>query len=432
MLSRIGLAATACLPLGCGQQLEASALARWANTSSFQRQSQVWSLHLHPLTALRSFPLRTSRYLSNSPSPPPTSASSTAAQQTYQQRARPKTDAEKSADQFLLRLSLKMGAIKDKLSAWGITGEISKGTKFFLAVLIGLLVGDWFIRIREPKSHGLLAELFCRYYNKIGLSDADQFFADKPDAQRQANEEEGYLLRQEQTLGLPSLPYRTGPAPKTSQGACQFQLDQLPSKDFALLVRYEVLGPSSTLLRKPGVSTNQSSWEKPPTTALFFAPPSIVDQNNAAIAAQIGVKPKEFAFLQELKTFAVEDIASWHLILHPADAKLAVSRGWCCFHPLAGRFSSEAGFVMFYAPRDATEVAVLARFLSAALDHAQQMFRLQQNASNLPKHEEHTQTETETPTQTPTPTTEVAVERNTVGEQEEGLLKPEEIKSTTQ
>ena len=68
----------------------------------------------------------------------------------------------------------------------------------------------------------------------------------------------------------------------------------------------------------------------------------------------------------------MRDICSWHVVLHPVDARVVVQKGWGEFHPLAGFAGSEAGFVMIYGPRNTEEVDALIRILFAALEYAKE------------------------------------------------------------
>src|SRR3989338_2494964 len=72
------------------------------------------------------------------------------------------------------------------------------------------------------------------------------------------------------------------------------------------------------------------------------------------------------------KRLNARDVSSWHLVLHPADARTVVLNGWGEFHPLAGFAGSEAGFVMMYSPRTPEEAAVLHRLLFAAYEYARE------------------------------------------------------------
>lgn len=260
------------------------------------------------------------------------------------------------------------------LASWGVDGEISGLSKALIATLLALVAIDWYVQLTWPKSRGLAGELLAGYLLRFGrdVTDAEHFFDDHAAARQQAADEPGYLARQQQLHGLAALPQRRGPRPSTAKGICHYQLDQLPPTDFALLVRYELFGPSSTLCRKPGVYQDPSAWELPPARALFYQPP---DSSH---------RPVEFAFLQDLHHLQVDDIASWHLVMHPADAQAAVAHGWCEFHPLAGRLSAQPGFVMAYAPRNSDEVAVLIRLLSASLEYAQQIANQSPSSTSIP------------------------------------------------
>jgi len=61
---------------------------------------------------------------------------------------------------------------------------------------------------------------------------------------------------------------------------------------------------------------------------------------------------------------------SLHVVLAPADAAVAIDRGWGQLHPAVGRAAGlPATYVLVYAPRNADEVKVVERLLDAAAAH---------------------------------------------------------------
>jgi hypothetical protein len=211
---------------------------------------------------------------------------------------------------------------------------------------------------RNKKSRGLLTVStylvsFVKGQNIYNPND----FLPPAGAQPARRAPQGYLHQQQVQFELPPLPARVGDRPDTERGLCHWQVTQQPSLEFATAVRYEIFGPHSALQLTPGISTGPSRWEQPPTDAFYY--------HSGPEKA-----PLEFAFLQGLQLRGHRDLASWHVVLAPDDARAVVELGWAEFHPLSGFGSSEPGFVMIYAPRNVEEVAVLQRILFAALEYA--------------------------------------------------------------
>jgi hypothetical protein len=58
---------------------------------------------------------------------------------------------------------------------------------------------------------------------------------------------------------------------------------------------------------------------------------------------------------------------SMHVVLTPQDAKLVIERGWGERMGLAGRLMLPSTYVIIYAPRDESELAVVKKVLGASL-----------------------------------------------------------------
>lgn len=67
-----------------------------------------------------------------------------------------------------------------------------------------------------------------------------------------------------------------------------------------------------------------------------------------------------------------QDHHSWHILLSPHDANEVVAKGWGEYLPRVPLplFSSTAGLVLVYAPRDVEEVRVFKEILLASCGYA--------------------------------------------------------------
>ena len=241
----------------------------------------------------------------------------------------------------------------------------------YLLLLLGML--HFTLTGRNKKSRGLASVAGSLYFLSSGkdVTQPDDFLP-KNDAFSSPHAPQGYLAPQQARHALPALPFRQGPRPDTAKEICHWQRSQLPDYEFSMALQYELFGPTSALRRTPGVSTGPSLWEVEPSWAFFYT-------------ASDEKKPQEFAVLQHLERPAMRDICSWHLVLHPRDARTAVEKGWAEFYPLAGFAGSEPGFVMLYGPRDLQEVQVLQRLLFAALEYAKERDAIAPVIPNLVK-----------------------------------------------
>jgi hypothetical protein len=222
-----------------------------------------------------------------------------------------------------------------------------------------VLVAHLFLEMHDKKSRGVVGvgASLCYAYRRH----ADGFDARVPQNLRNDDDDDDDSS-QGSHLARVELPVRAGGRPDTVQRLCHYQASQLPPREWSSAVYFEIFGPACSLLRRVDVCDGESEFEIAPSRALFVEPVIGGSTHDALSRA-------EFAYLQHIDRAKTRDVASWHLTLHPRDARLAVAAGWAEYHPLAGMFGADEGFVMVYAPRDAAEVEVLVRLLHAAYHH---------------------------------------------------------------
>jgi hypothetical protein len=137
------------------------------------------------------------------------------------------------------------------------------------------------------------------------------------------------------------LPRRSGTRPQTHKGLPHQQLDQQPRDE---TIRVQLVKRLAALA---GVAEAPSGISVPGARALVLGHATA----GPAEAFMIG---REFAHLHPPPDYSL------HLTLPAHRAREAVEVGWAEFHPLVedGRFPPTV--VMVYAPRDETELAVVA------------------------------------------------------------------------
>lgn len=151
---------------------------------------------------------------------------------------------------------------------------------------------------------------------------------------------------------MEGLPLRPGPKPATHQGLPHQQLDQQPPdgqlRD-ALAERVFAL---------PGVAEQPSGISVPGARALVLEP-------------ELAVGPKE-AFLvgREFAHPHPGEDHSLHMALPEPVAEAACAAGWAELHPLARTGEAPRTLVMVFAPRDASELDVVAGLVEASYQFA--------------------------------------------------------------
>ncbi len=155
----------------------------------------------------------------------------------------------------------------------------------------------------------------------------------------------------------PSLPKRSGAPPFTNPVMPHKQLnDTSPPAVFSAL-RAEFAARFG-----PKVRVGASNVSLVGTTALHLAEPG---------ACRRSLIDLEFAHLHD-------DAGSMHVLLTPADARLAIAQGWAELHLLAGETRLVGGkvrqlpasLVLTYAPRDVEEMIIPLQLLDAAFKYA--------------------------------------------------------------
>jgi hypothetical protein len=127
------------------------------------------------------------------------------------------------------------------------------------------------------------------------------------------------------------------------------QIDQHPDPQFT-----PNLTIAAFVASRPTLTCGRSYFETH-TDAAFAAP-------GCAIHADGEISGGEIAHIHR--------DGSLHVVLAPADAAQAISKGWGELHPLGGRTAGlPATYVLLYSPRNPSEVAVVERLLNAAAAH---------------------------------------------------------------
>lgn len=148
------------------------------------------------------------------------------------------------------------------------------------------------------------------------------------------------------TLPTP-LPPRPGPRPRTTPSNPHTQLDQQPT-DPSIRERL-----AARLFALPGVVERPSAISVPGARALTLP---------SGGPSRLFIVGTEFAHLHPAPDFSVHTVLPRELVAEAIDA------GWAERHPLAGRGPIPDAIVMLYAPRDETELDVVAGLVTAAHD----------------------------------------------------------------
>jgi hypothetical protein len=138
-----------------------------------------------------------------------------------------------------------------------------------------------------------------------------------------------------------AMPQRPGPRPSTTPRNPHAQLDQQPGDD---QLRQRLIGRLADL---PGVVWAGSMISVPGARALTL-PDGLAGPPDAFMIRT------EFAHLHPFPDHSL------HLVLPLAAAEAAIRAGWAEQHPIARWGTITPGAVMVYAPRDASEVDIVA------------------------------------------------------------------------
>lgn len=152
------------------------------------------------------------------------------------------------------------------------------------------------------------------------------------------------------------LPLRVGTRPRTLLGQPHRQLDMLPSPAMAeaaeaIVFRGKYLSGNDNLML--GVP---SMFEGSGARALRY-------QDLSRINPEIARRRGEWGHVHSTD-------ASWHVILHPADAFEAVVKGWAEIWPISALGFGPPGYVLIYAPRDLSEIFVFKTLMLAAYQYS--------------------------------------------------------------
>jgi Family of unknown function (DUF5519) len=146
---------------------------------------------------------------------------------------------------------------------------------------------------------------------------------------------------------LESLPARDGARPATTNVAPQCQLDQIPDAA-SHKAMHAIVADWPNVIKRPSERAPQG------TVGLFL---SDAEAQGPQEAFLLGT---EFAHLHPLPD------GSLHMVLPPSVGRAAIEKGWGIPPPMAGLPTVSPQTIMIFAPRDATERAVVARLIRAA------------------------------------------------------------------
>jgi len=152
-------------------------------------------------------------------------------------------------------------------------------------------------------------------------------------------------------LSKSELPPRKGARPIVQGIAPHRQLDQRPQPSVFANLKEKILNMGDRWPRRLRHGTSCLEKHGP---GLFALQP--INQTNHCSGEICHAHPSD---------------GSMHLTLHPADAAVAILRGWAERHPLSSggwlaRFVPQ-GFVMVYAPRNEDEVEIVRKIVAAAV-----------------------------------------------------------------
>lgn len=143
-----------------------------------------------------------------------------------------------------------------------------------------------------------------------------------------------------------SLPTRSGPRPRTTPSNPHTQLDQQPTDP---RIREQL---AARLFALRGVVERPSAISVAGARALTLRQPSS--------RSQLFMVGTEFAHLHPAPDLSL------HTVLPPELAAEAIEAGWAEPHPIARLGLIPATVVMLYAPREETELEVVAGLVTAA------------------------------------------------------------------
>lgn len=153
----------------------------------------------------------------------------------------------------------------------------------------------------------------------------------------------------------PSLPQRRGARPEMIRGMPHRQTTQKTDLAFQNTVEGTVFS-GRQFSQAPVPVAKDSLWEF--TGARAF----IIDDCTSETCREETARAKgEFFHRHRLD-------GSFHVLLSPTDAAIAVEKGWAERFPIAGSLGGRVpeGIILVYAPRDKTEVGVLEAILLSA------------------------------------------------------------------
>jgi Luciferase len=146
-------------------------------------------------------------------------------------------------------------------------------------------------------------------------------------------------------------PWRAGSPPRTTAANPQQQLDQIPNlADYEAMREIVTAWPS--VIRRPSLRAPYG------TLGMFL---SDHDAQGPKEAFLLGT---EFAHLHPLPD------GSLHMVLPPEVHHAAIQRGWGVPHPMAGLPTISPQTILIFAPRDATERAVVVSLIRSAEAYA--------------------------------------------------------------
>lgn len=150
---------------------------------------------------------------------------------------------------------------------------------------------------------------------------------------------------------ISTLPPRRGTRPRTHRGLPHQQLDQQPPDETirALL--------ADRILAFAGVTEAPSGISVPGARALVFREPT-------------AGPPEAFLIGREFAHMHPSPDQSLHLTLPVGRAREAIETGWAEFHPLVETGHLPPTVVMVYAPRDESELDVVAGFVRESYEFA--------------------------------------------------------------
>ena len=161
--------------------------------------------------------------------------------------------------------------------------------------------------------------------------------------------------RRTEIKSLQEMRPRKGPRPSTTNTAPHSQIDQLPAPEDQTRLSNLLVKQIATL---EGIVTGGSRRAPPGTTGFHF------DRPPPAGAERAFLLGAEFAHVH------TGDDHSLHTVLPEPLRQAAIDAGWAEPHPMAGMPTVSLDTVMIYAPRDESEVDMVAALVRAAWQNA--------------------------------------------------------------